>query len=223
MPRRAASLPPFAPPGYPAFVAAVYGVGGVRNVMAVVLAQAILGALSAWMAWRLAYRIYASQAAAILTGVAVAFYPPFLLQTSQMLSEELSRFLLLGMMLLLWDGLDKRRPGRLAAGGIFLGALILAKSVAAAAAPFLGVLIAWRWSGNVRARAAALAGFLLPAAILTGLWTLRNAAVSGGEIIPVSTNFPITFAQGVTRFSYYSNRWYGRGTPDARPRIIFWN
>ncbi|MCD6384500.1 hypothetical protein J7M23_01865, partial [Candidatus Sumerlaeota bacterium] len=73
------------------------------------------------------------------------------------------------------------------------------------------LLCIWVWyvlrSENIWRRRAVIS-FIIAGILMVGGWTTRNFLISG-EFIPVSTNFPITFAQGVTRFSFYTNKWFG--------------
>ena len=199
----------FRPPAYPVFLAAIYAVAGKGNLLAVAAVQVLLGALNvlliAWLARVAGFRRLVQLFAASM----FALYPAFVFQTPQILTEVLARTLLLvacGYFLLMIE----RACWRTA---VVCGALwalaIFNKSVLLAAAPFLGVVSILAWPGGWKSRARLACAFALPPAILLGAWTTRNAVVSGGAFIPVSTNFPITFAQGVTEFSYYTNEWYG--------------
>ena len=198
----------FRPPVYPAFLSLVYLLFGKGNLTAVALIQALLGSLNAILAFRLAgalFRKNGGKAASLLAGLGMALYPAFIFQTCQILTEVLGRTLFLGSLYLLAVGMEKRPGKRLVFAGVLLGLGILTKSVLAAAAPFVIVWAILRYPENRWKRGFY---FALPAVFLVGMWTVRNAAVSG-RFIPVSTNFPITFAHGATRFCYYSNLWYG--------------
>jgi len=211
----------FRPPLYPLFLAAVYAVFGLTNLGAVAILQAFFGASHAVLLTLLARRAGLRERTALLAGLVAALYPPFLFQTPQILAEVLHRFLQTASLLLLLIGLQDRKPLRVAAAGAMFALAALNKSVLLAAFPFLLVWIFLQTRKWYRVpepkenpdqvlrrtwRAAIL--FTLPVVVLLGGWTLRNAAASG-TFIPVSTNFPITFAHGVTRFSLYTRLWYG--------------
>jgi hypothetical protein len=207
----------FRPPVYPLFLAAVYTLFGVGNLMAVGLVQCVLGALSAVLVAVIGWRAGLGRGAALLAGLGAAVYPPFVFQAAQLLTEELARGQVLLAVLAIVEAWRRGGAWWLLAG-FAAGLATLNKSVLAAAMPALAVvaLAAPAVRPSRRLVAAALlaigaAGALLP-------WTIRNAAVSG-RLIPVSTNFPITFAHGVTRWSFYTDRWYGArwellATPD---------
>lgn len=198
----------FRPPGYPLFLAIVYALSGRENLMAVALLQAILGALNAlliaWMACRIGlHRRYALGAAA-----AYALYPPFVYQAPQILTEVLARFQLLTGLALIVEARVREHRRLYVAAGMAWGLAILTKSVLAGCVPFvaLSVLLASRTDWKTGFAKAAF--FAVPIALIVGAWTVRNA-VHSGAFVPVSTNFPITFSQGVTRWSLYTNEWYG--------------
>jgi len=201
----------FRPPLYPAFLAIIYLIAGIQNLKAVALAQVALGIFNAFLTLWAAERMTKSKMAARLAALGVALYPAFILQTVQILSEDLSRTLFLASLAFLISGMEEKKSRRLILSGIIFGIAALNKSALLAALPFLVLWVGYYWSGPFRDKLkSALLYFLFPIALLVGAWSARNAAISGGKIIPVSTNYPITFAHGVTRFSYYSNLWYGR-------------
>lgn len=195
----------FRPPVYPLFLAAVYTVFGKGSLWAVAAIQVLLSAAATWFCARIARGAGGSEWGAVLAALGYAVYPAFLTQAGQILTEELGRVLLLGGAMLLLEA--RNRTVWLAASGAVLALAVLNKSVLAAAMPFLSFLAA----GNPlegRAWVRRGATFAIPALLLIGCWTARNYALSG-RFIPVSTNFPITWSQGVTRFSLYTNEWYG--------------
>lgn len=199
----------FRPPLYPVFLALTYLIFGTGNLLAVAIIQALIGGLSVWLISACARAFQGSALAALFAALAYTLYPAFLLQVSQILTEELGRALLLGAAFLLATSWQKDQPARwLIGAGVLLGLAVLNKSVLAATLPFVGLLAGvptWR---NPRQFLQRCIVFTVPVAILLCSWTIRNAAVSG-HFIPVSTNFPITFSQGITRHSLYTQQWYG--------------
>jgi hypothetical protein len=197
----------FRPPVYPLFMALVYGLFGKGNLVAVALIQAAMDAIGALLAAMLARKAGLGEKAALVAAAIHAFYPAFIVQTPQILSEVLARTMLLGTSVLLLGALEGSRWKQVAAGAA-LALTVLNKSVLAATVPCLVLWMVVMARGAVRERLLGAGFFVLPIVLLIGSWTARNHAV-GGALIPVSTNFPITFAQGVTRFSYYTNTWHG--------------
>lgn len=202
----------FRPPFYPVFLAVIYSVFGVGNLGAVAVVQAFLGAFHAVLLAAAARRWKLGATAGLLAGAAAALYPAFVFQTAQILTEITHRVLQAGafyMLALLFERGSKRAGLWAPLAGVVFVVAVFSKSVLLAALPFMGVLVIWRCiqlHGPGRGAWLSLAA-LLPIALGVGAWTARNAVASGGEFVPVSSNFPITFAQGVTRFSFYSNKW----------------
>lgn len=200
----------FRPPVYPVFVAMVYAVAGEQNLMAVALVQAALGAVATLLVYLLARRAAVDRAGALCAALLYACYPAFIVQVPQVLSEELGRVLLLGAVFFMMED-DGKNWMKTALAGAILAVAILNKSVLAAAVPFLCLALLWGGNRAMRERLVAATAFALPLCLVIGGWTLRNASVSG-SFIPVSTNFPITFAHGVTKWNVQANEWYGRDT-----------
>ncbi len=116
--------------------------------------------------------------------------------------------MLWGILLLAVSWKKDRPAGWLIFSGFLIGLAVLNKSVLAATLPFIGLLAGapqWRVPKKFLQRCVI---FTIPVALLLCSWMLRNAVVSG-HFIPVSTNFPITFTQGVTKHSLYTQKWYG--------------
>lgn len=197
----------FRPPGYPAFLAAVYFVFGLGNLKAVVYIQAFFGALASLLAAVLGRQIGLGLRCSILCGVLYGFYPSFVVQTALILSEVFGRFLLLLFFCFFLEGIQKKNTLLITLGGILYGFTILNKPVFVACAPFLGLIVLFVYRPNWKRCFLFAFAFTLPVVLMVGSWTLRNYKVSG-HFIPVSTNFPITFAQSVSRHSFYTKVWY---------------
>lgn len=190
----------FRPPLFPLAIAPAVGLFPLPVALVLIaLGQCLLAGVAVCLMHRIARAIGLPAAPALLAAAAYGSYPAFILQTKQILTEELGRVLLLATVSLL---LTADRTLRYSAAGALLGLAVLNKSVLAAALPLVGLVPLLR-AGSISFRLKRAVAFTAPVALLMGLWTARNAAVSGA-FVPVSTNFPITFAQGVTRFSYYS-------------------
>ena len=201
----------FRPPLYPAFLAVIYFFAGTQNLKAVAIAQVFLGVLNAFLCLWTTRQMTGSRLAARLAALGAALYPAFILQAVQILSEDFSRMLFLASLYFLFVGIESKKPRLIYLSGIFFGLSVLNKSVFLGALPFIIVWVYCYWNGLRREKfKIALIYFTCPILLFVGAWTIRNAAISGGKFIPVSTNYPITFAHGVTRFSYYANLWYGR-------------
>lgn len=201
-------LTAFRPPIYPAFLALCYMVLGVGNLKAVACVQAVLAGVNAMLGGWIAGKL-GGKRAAILAALGFAFYPAFIAQVTMLLSEELARTQLLLFAGTLLLAFERDWLPWWTASGFLLGLAILNKTVLLAATPLLALVILlagpmtpWkrRWI-RVALFTMATAGPVL-------FWTARNVAAAG-RLILVSTNFPITYAHGVTKFSFHTNEWYG--------------
>ncbi|MFH0793397.1 MAG: glycosyltransferase family 39 protein [bacterium] len=198
----------FRPPVYPIFLAIIYSISGVGNLRAVALCHAILGAISSVLLVRLGQRAKFPANASLLAGAIYAVYPAFVFQTPQILSEVLGRTLLLAALLLIFRAVEKGRLAWYAVAGAVLGVTILDKSVFLVCAPFIAAWLLWVAGGSAGRWWLYVGAFLSPLVVVVGSWTVRNYLVSG-SLIPVSTNFPITFAHGLTKFCVQTREWYG--------------
>ncbi|MCC6546669.1 glycosyltransferase family 39 protein [Candidatus Sumerlaeota bacterium] len=199
----------FRPPVYPLFLATVYFFAGEQNLVAVALVQAALGALATLLLFLLARKASVGFWGALGSAALYAFYPAFIVQVPQILSEELGRVLLLAALLLIMNYDASRRMILMVVAGVTFGLAILNKSVLAATVPFLCLALLLGGSRALKDRLRSAVIFGASLSLVVGAWTVRNALVSV-SLIPVSTNFPITFAHGVTKWNVQANEWYGK-------------
>lgn len=90
----------YRPPIYPLFLWAIYSIVG-HNLLWVRLTQAVMGAASCVLVYLIAAIIFNGMRA-ILSGFLCCFYPPLIVNTSQILTETLFIFfLLLGITLII--------------------------------------------------------------------------------------------------------------------------
>lgn len=198
----------FRPPLYPLFLAVIQFISGKQDLFIITLVQAVLGGVCAILVYVISLKVTKRMIPAVLAGIVYALYPAYIYQASLILSEVFGRFMILVTILLLWQATEKPRAVKIYASGIIFALTIMVKPVFLATFPFVALWFGWKMKGDRKEKiSATLLGFVLPVIIICGLWTFRNFMASG-RIVPVSTNYPITFAQGVTRFSYYTNKWY---------------
>lgn len=199
----------FRGPTYPAFLALIYLVFGKQNLSAVAMIQAIIGAFHCLLLKRLTEKITGSRSASWIAGLIAAIYPAFILQASQILTEVSGRFLWILVLLILLESSHPLKKKGLLFGGILFGMAVLNKSVLLITLPILALWLLRTFRVIPRERIKSVCVyFLLPVIVVVGTWTIRNFMVSG-KLVAVSTNFPITFAHGVTRYNYYAMKWYG--------------
>jgi len=165
----------FEPPGYPFFVAAVVAVAD--HAVAVRLAQVALLGATALLWARVAARLGGPAAGAVAAAL-VLCYPPLAYGATALYPQTLAGFLIAALCALVFGA----GRGRLAAGGVALGALALTAPPYAVVALPLGAYLRRRG-----ARWRALAGAAAVAACVVGAWTVRNALVFE-RFVPVATN-----------------------------------
>lgn len=199
----------FRAPVYPFFLAIIYLVSGEGNLIAVALVQAVLDSFNTVLMSILAFMIWKDTRSILLAGLIGAIYPVFVFQTNQILSEVLHRTIQLIFLIFLIKAVKDGNIKNVILAGIIYALSILNKPVLLIVYPFLCFWLWYVWKKDeIRNRIIMTLIFAVVVMCGVGVWTLRNFFVSG-KFIPVSTNFPITFAAGVTKFSFYTHKWYG--------------
>jgi len=174
------------PVGYSAFLAALYRVTG-DSVPSAKVANAFLGALTVLGVYALGARVFGPRAG-WAAALVLAFFPNQVFFTTLVMSEILSAFLLLLVLLavlyLTLDG-ERARWWGAAVAGLLIG---LAAMVRGEFLPFFLVpLLPWRLVLGTWRRALGYAGVALAAvALVLTPWTVRNAVRLGYPVV-VST------------------------------------
>lgn len=186
-----AASPPYYPgvvrsPGYPAFLSAVYWLGGEREI-AVQIAQLVLPAALAVLVGCIG-RALAGRVVGTVAAVLCATYLPFLEFTTHFLTEILGSFCLIVFVAVLLRARRADSPALYAGSGLSLAALSYVRpEFLLLAVPISLILLAgstgsWlspgRW-GAVLAFSCAFIVALVP-------WTVRNAIVTGGDVLPMA-------------------------------------
>lgn len=153
-------------PGYPAFVAATYAVFG-RSLTAIGIVQGVIDSVTAFLLTLLVPR--GRPRAALGLGLLWAFLPAAVLFSSQMFTETIFVFGLIGLTVILSKPRNLSSPAACTVGAI-LGGLVLIRPVAAILIPTIPLLVPPR---PARIRFLLLSFAWLP----LGLWTVRNALV----------------------------------------------
>lgn len=174
------------PPVYPYFLGAVYAATG-DSVDAGRLAGAVMGALSVWLLFLVVLRIWGRRTA-LVAAAAAAVFPPLVLLSRELLSEQLFIALELGAVLCVLEARASPRPLRwAAAAGLLCGFATLTRNPGGVLV--LPVLIGlWRpgSDGTGRAIASPAVGLLCILLVITP-WALRNWA-DFGRFVPVTSS-----------------------------------
>jgi hypothetical protein len=187
-------------PGYPAFVAATYAIFG-RSLTAVGIVQGVLDSVTAVLLSLLAPRGHPR--AALGLGLTWALLPASVLFSSQMFTETVFVFGLVGLAVFLSKARTLSSPAACTVGA-FLGGLILIRPVAAILIPTVPLLVPRR---PARIRILLILFACLPLV----LWTLRNALVMNKPVLAtfLGANLLIANHPGAT----------GRYTVESVPRV----
>ena len=195
--RTAEPLRSFIPPLYVLFVAFFLRFAPEPG-MALGVTQAFLSSLTCVVVYRIA-RGLSGMTVGILSGLAMALYPVFIIQTARPFSLTVNILLLA---LLLWLLLDLRHrscPTAWVAAGVALGLLTLSRSSILA---FLVGILGWLWlnrKGILKWHQAATV--IVFSSLFTLLpWTLHNYYVLG-QLSPLSTCGGFTFWNGNNPFT----------------------
>jgi 4-amino-4-deoxy-L-arabinose transferase-like glycosyltransferase len=173
----------YRPPGYPFLLLPLHLISG-GSVFVMRLLGVLCLAAAVWFGYLLARRI--SPVAGALVAVVTAAYPLFV-YTATALYPQIPALLLL--LVMFEFGLRARDRWVWAIGAGFAGGLLaITVPTFAPTLVLLAIFMGWR------ARKA-IAVMLVAAAILPGLWVIRNAVVMGA-FIPVSTNNGVNMLMG---------------------------
>lgn len=183
-------------PAYVFYLAAVYRLAGVR-IVPPLLGQCGMEVLSALLLYWISRRVFADEEIALVAAGLYAFYPPFIVDTGELITEALTNLLVLAAFAAFVAFLTRGRMRSLAWMGLALGVCALSKPQVAPVAPLLP-LAAWPTLGARRS----LAGAAL-ASTVTGLclapWVIRNALVLHA-FVPGITTGGISFWGGTAPF-----------------------
>jgi 4-amino-4-deoxy-L-arabinose transferase-like glycosyltransferase len=188
-------------PLFPGLLALLLPAGGRLLALSCTL---FLGVLVVAATALLARSLWDDERAALAAGILAAFYPGLVTYAALLQTETLYLVLLLGI---LWCA-GKMAGGGSPGTGLLLGALGgLAALTRAVFLPFFPALLALLWSGNrgrEGTRSVVLAALVCIAVLLP--WTLRNARVHDGALVPVSSFAGTSLLMGNNPFSTGTTR-----------------
>ena len=181
------------PPGAPLLFAAAYKLSGKRtgtrshpDIPAAYWAQALVGTLTIVVVFGIA-AILAGNVAGLLAAAVIAFYPPLIFYTSDLLSEPLGAFVLaLSFLALAW-AVRARRLWTLVVPGFLLGAAVLVRADLLLVPYCIAALIAfagWRRAGW-RSGIAGGGALALGATLAMLPWVIVASRIAG-DFVPVT-------------------------------------
>ncbi len=195
------AAPFYEAPLYPHFLGAVYAVvdrcGAIeRRFDVVVLLQLLLGLASVALLASVARRAFDDRSGwiGVLAALLFVLYPTQVYFESKLLANALETFLLLlALRLLLGARADRRK---LVLAGLVGGVLCTARADKLLFVCLAAVWVAWSarstHASTLRGALAAVAAFLLPAALCVGTVTARNA-IAGGDPVLIAANGGVNF------------------------------
>lgn len=178
------------PPGYPFFLAALYSVTGHVQFVGK-LGNVGLGVALTAFTYLLA-RLFAAEAAALISALLVALWPNLIFSTGILSSDILAAC---GFAAVMWLGMrdSHPRPWQVGLLGLLVGWMVLVRPVSLILLAALGL---WWWlsSGGPRLAVLRLAPLVLIVAVVVGSWTVRNY-LEFGQPIAIATNGGYNFWQ----------------------------
>ena len=168
------------PPLYPMFMSAVYFIFGI-SINAVRYVQILLHLISFWLLFRFGIREFSARMTAWAC-ILFLWYPPLLLNSSRIMSENLFIPLLLAGLLFLVNCEKKPRSGFIA--GLFLGGVLLTRS---SIILFIPAVLIYMLIQKIDSLRKATLWIALGIFIVIFPWTIRNYFVHHGFVL-IDTN-----------------------------------
>ena len=211
----------FRPPLTPLLLAAIYWIAGV-NIIWGRIGFAIISAFSTGLTYLLGERLF-GRTAAVLAGLISCVYPFFLLLVHLPLTENLSIFLTLALMTLIYC-YHPNYHAFLWAGsiGVIFGLTLLNKAANIVVFPCLTLWALWELRAPLKKRIAALGLIIIVAGIVMLPWIIRNYRIIG-MVVPVNSNGGWTFYLGNNPHTEQNLRALEQGTANGwtPPQEVF--
>jgi 4-amino-4-deoxy-L-arabinose transferase-like glycosyltransferase len=179
-------------PSYVLYLAAFYKVAGPRTVPPLV-GQCVLEALACLLAFRIAWRLFSSRGAGLVAAALYAVYPPFIINSTQMITETFTNVTFLAAIAAFLEYVVRHRTRDLVFTGLALGLCALNKPHAAPIAVLLP-FVALPALGRKQAIRSAVVVTIVTASVMAP-WVVRNAVVFH-RFIPGVTQVGFTFWGG---------------------------
>jgi 4-amino-4-deoxy-L-arabinose transferase-like glycosyltransferase len=173
-------------PGYPAFLAVFYWVGGGHDISVQVAQVALVAGMALLVGW--VGRVVAGATVGTVAALLCATYLPFVEFTTHFMTEDAASFCLTVFVALLLLARRAEQSWLYASSGLALAVLTYVRpEFLLLAVPVALILLArpsspWRSMKRWRACLAFSCAFVL--ALVP--WTVRNASVTGGRLLPMA-------------------------------------
>ncbi len=171
-------------PSFVLFVAAFYALFG-HHMVPPLVGQCVLEVFSCLLVYWIAGRLFASKRASLVAAALYAIYPPFVINSGQLITETFTNLTFLGAVAAFLQYLERRRARDLVLAGVAVGLCALNKPHVAPIAALLP-LIALPELGWKKAIRTAAVATIVTALVMTP-WIVRNAIVFDKFVPGVST------------------------------------
>lgn len=176
------------PPLYIYFLAAIYALFG-DGMLPVILIQAVLGAITALVVYRIGARLF-GEGVGLATAALVTIHPLLWYNAGRVMTETLFTFLLALVVLLLVELTSGDARWAPPALGVLVGLGSLCRATLQFFPLALFAVACWpgAWNRPLAARARQAATVAACCVLVILPWSIRNAVVSGGYVIPIDTS-----------------------------------
>ncbi len=181
----------FYPPIYPYFIALTYAPFG--TLMAVKVAQAVVSAALVLAIGRVGALVFGARVGIAAAAIA-AFYPDLVWFGAHFWSETVFVTILWWAMERVLVAHESGRRSQVVVAGLLWGVGVLARETVLYLTPLVGIWLVWASRGEGGRLRGGL--FVATALLTVAPWTLRNAVVFDGALVPVSTAGGLNLWQG---------------------------
>lgn len=171
-------------PTYVLWVGGTYALVGHRPWV-IFLQQSLLDLLGAALVWYLARRWFANPWASVAAAALYAFYLPFAISATWLLTETITQVCLLAIVALFMESMRSGRASLLLTSGAVMGVCALTKPQLApmAAALFIAARPRWGWANTIRRGLL----FVAVTTLVMSPWLVRNARTFHALVPGLST------------------------------------
>lgn len=185
----------YRPPLYIFWLAMSYSIFGAKSLLGPSFLQIVVSTANIFLLYLLTKQFWKRESYANVSALLLAIHPYVSYHDSALYHTFLSTALLLGALLFLLRGIERKRASILFASGLLFGACVLILSVIV---PFLILLIISGlilWKIALKERIVLIAVFTAGLLLVWGPWIVRNA-IAFNEFVPLTTESGVTLWMG---------------------------